>query len=112
MGMYDFVLYEGEEYQTKEFDCLMDHYYIEGGRLLKSVGHPEDHSPATAWQNANPGQPLPQELEGHLGGYGRYTWTETGREDMNFHGWLRFRDGKMFLAKFTDGNLMEVKESE
>lgn len=33
MGMFDHVYYKGEEFQTKDFDCVMDLYYISRKRL-------------------------------------------------------------------------------
>lgn len=34
MGMYDNVRYEGDDYQTKDFDCTLSDYSIEYGRLF------------------------------------------------------------------------------
>ena len=118
MGMFDQVHYNGRVFQTKDFECLMTDYYIENGRLLGSVGHAEDRSPATAWRTAHPGEELPEELQGLRGLCGCCSWVETGRKDTNFHGILRFYtctspdDWEEYKAKFTDGALVEVSRVE
>lgn len=116
MGMFDTLTYDGRYFQTKDFDCTMTHYYLEGGRLLRTVGHTEDHSSATKWKTEHPGEPLPQELEGLLGMCGCLKWVETGREDMNFRGVVNFygddnpsEEWEEYNAKFTDGQLVELK---
>ena len=35
MGMFDYVYYKGEEFQTKDFDCVMDLYYISRKNLYR-----------------------------------------------------------------------------
>ena len=34
MGLYDYIEHNDKEYQTKNFDCQMEHYKIENGRLM------------------------------------------------------------------------------
>lgn len=34
MGMFDLLFYNGENHQTKDFDCLMHDYIIIDGRLF------------------------------------------------------------------------------
>lgn len=91
MGMFDDIKYEGRDFQTKDFDCELATYSIEGGRLLKKQ-----------WR---------QECGKVI---------EAAPHDMNFHGWLNFYTcnidpangsrGKWeeYNAKFVDGALMEV----
>lgn len=111
MGLFDYVHYQGKAHQTKDFDDpWMMNYYIEGGRLFRSVGHTEDRSQRAKWQREHPGEPLPPEQDGIASFFGCMTWVETGREDMNFHGVLNFYAGKEYNAKFTDGDLVEVLE--
>ncbi len=35
MGMFDHVYYKGEEYQTGNFDCVMDLYFISRKKLYR-----------------------------------------------------------------------------
>lgn len=99
MGMYDYVLYQGKKYQTKDFYCEMLDYYIEDGRLLKSIGHLEDMP--------DDEKPMPGTLFGCL------RWIEESREDINFHGILDLIDDALirYKAKFTDGDLVEIRET-
>jgi len=102
MGMYDYVHYEGNIYQTKDFDCRMLNYHISNGRLLKCVGH---------WETVPESKrPFPNESEDlFLSMCGCIKWIEACRVDMNFHGRLYFCDAATeFCAKFTDGNLVNV----
>ena len=115
MGMFDHIHYNGRVFQTKDFDCTMHRFYIENGRLLESEGHTEDKSPATAWQKEHPGEELPAELQGILGMCGCWSWVETGKKDLNYHGVVNFygdnpetKEWKDYDAKFTDGALVEV----
>lgn len=112
--MFDNLIYNGKTFQTKDFDCEMTTYYIEADRILKSVGHTEDRSKATAWQKEHPEKPLPAELEGFMGLLGCLSWVEIGKEDLNWHGWVNFYgddDGEWeeYNAKFTDGAMVEIK---
>lgn len=115
MGMFDDIKYKGRDFQTKDFDCTMHRYYIEDGRLLESIGHTEDKSPAAVWKKEHPGEELPEELQGILGMCGCCSWVETGRADLNYHGIVNFygnnpetKEWEEYNAKFTDGSLVEV----
>ena len=99
MGMYDYVHHEEKCYQSKDFDCQMLDYYIEDGRLLKSIGHlenvPDDERPM-------PGT-----------SFGCLRWIEERREDINFHGILDLIDDALirYTAKFINGDLVEIREA-
>lgn len=97
MSMFDDIKYQGRDFQTKDFDCEMDKYLIEGGRLLLRVWHLEPTCPS-----------------------GERKAIEDPPLDMSFHGRIRFytNNWKMpenvageweeYLAKFTDGALVSV----
>jgi hypothetical protein len=102
MGMYDYIEFEGELYQTKDFENEMRTYYLSNDRLLKSVGYFESVPQSE--------RPFPNEPEASLLGMcGSIKWIETERQDMNYHGMLTFGDESItFSAKFTNGIVVEM----
>jgi hypothetical protein len=52
---------------------------------------------------------VPERLNGFLALCGCMSWVETGREDQNFHGMI---EADRYQFKFTDGNLVEVIDTE
>jgi len=113
MGMFDNIHYNGEIYQTKDFDCQMARYFIEDGKLLKAIGHHEDKSPATAWGKANPGKELPPELSGLSGMCGCMAFVQTGKELEGYTGEVEFYgDSGEFTANFKDGILISITPEE
>lgn len=103
MGMFDYVEYEGNHYQSKDLNCLMDCYRIKNGRLLTDLTHIESND-----EVAEPGKwvaPFKRVLDKE-------------NHDTNFHGVLNFygedENGVWteFYAKFTEGNLVEVKKEK
>jgi hypothetical protein len=111
MGVFDQIHYNGEVYQTKDFDCQMDNYYLEGGKLLKAVGYTEDRSPATAWEKEHPGEELPEELQGPAGFCGLLTFIETGRELFPYTGEVEFYgDAGEYSADFREGVLVSITQ--
>jgi hypothetical protein len=98
MGMFNYVLYKGKEYQSKDFECLMTTYKIENDRLYEEKGHLEL---------------IPEDRRSHPWHISQ--WIHEGWEDMNYHGWLNFYDydtdtniSTDYNAKFTDGELVSV----
>jgi len=129
MGMYDEIIVEypleGYEFlqdkmfQTKDFDNLMDMYKItQDGRLLIEDAEyefvPEEERPYYGKEEWDK-NPLFQ----LIGSLKRKTF---GWKDLNYHGMFRFytlyelgsdnRKWYEFEAKFTDGNLTELKPVE
>jgi len=102
MGMFDYVNYNGEVLQTKEFDCQMKNYWITDGRLIESVGA---YHGVPKEKRMHPDAPE----ESILSFAGCIEWIETEKRDMNYHGILK-AGGKLF--KFTDGNLVSVTDEE
>ena len=81
----------------------MINYYVEGGRLLKSVGK--------TTIVAKKDRPYPKD-KGVLGFAGSMKYTETSREDVHFHGILHIYDSERYLKlKFTDGILANVEDA-
>jgi hypothetical protein len=37
MGMFDYIVYDGREYQTKSLDCQLERYYL-GDKILSKDG--------------------------------------------------------------------------
>lgn len=102
MGMFDEVHFAGEVLQTKDFDCDMRAYWIENGRLLKSIG---EYVEVPREQRRYPDAP-----EGSLLSMaGCIRWVESERRDINFHGILH-AGGRRF--KFTDGQLVGELQGE
>lgn len=95
MGMFDYIKYQGRDFQMKDFACEMDNYLIEGDRLLLLDGH---------WE-----PPFPSEDR---------QWVADPPLDTNFHGFVNFytnNDGderEEYNAKFTDGKLVSVQRVE
>lgn len=98
MGMFDEIHYNGKLYQTKDFDCEMRDYWIENGRLIKSIGRYE----------SVPMEERPYPGDGFMSICGSIRWIEEERRDINYHGWLYFYGDEEYKAKFTDGNLVEL----
>lgn len=95
MGMFDDIKYNGKWYQSKSFDCEMDSYEIDKGRLYRLLWKRED-LPESEWTE-------------FLGIVSKTRMVANGREDMEFHGIMRFYDSKeTYRAKFTDGNLVGI----
>lgn len=95
MGMFDEVHFEDHVWQTKDFDCLMEHYFVTDGRLLKEEGHWEG-GPMMGWH-----------------------FVRDGASDINYHGLIRiydifdrpdkaYREWVEKELKFTNGQLVEV----
>ena len=101
VGMFNYVIYKGQEYQTKDFDCLLTKYKIsDEGRLLEEEGGLEL---------------IPEEKRTSKFGFAE--WIHKGWKDTNYHGMLNFysysgvkETSIEYLAKFTDGTLVEIKE--
>lgn len=110
MGMYDNLIFRGQRYQTKDFDCEMRTYYLDDNQLYKSIGHYENV--------ARDSRPFPDEPEDSLLSLcGCIRWVEEKRSDMNFHGILHFGrivDGKFedYEAKITDGSVVAIKQTD
>lgn len=108
MGMFDRLYYEGIEYQTKEFECILEDLRIVKGRLLKDAWHYEE-VPLEQ-------RPYPNE-KGLLGFCGCITKVIDKKDiDTNYHGVFEahYIDDKKKLKsvffKFADGNLISVEE--
>ncbi len=107
MGMFDYLVHEGVEYQTKDTpDQGMSHYRIVNGRLLWDEYHLET-VPKTE-------RPYPND-DGIMGMIGSVcTVIDKTDVDQNWHGYLYATgpgpDYAEYRAKFTDGNLMEWKK--
>lgn len=82
MGCFDTIHYQGEEFQTKQLDCELRHFHIEGGRMIEHIYG--DHS-----DEENP-KPI-------------------GFRDIDHNGDIYF--GK-YLAVFHYGQLMAIIEGE
>lgn len=107
MGMFDYVKYKGETYQTKDFDCVMETFTItDDGRLV----HDETH-----WEPVEKkDRPYPND-DGLMGMCGSFkTVIDRANVDLNFHGVLNFYrlpdsgGWEECNAKFTDGKLVDV----
>lgn len=108
MGMFDYIRFDGVTYQTKDFDCEMDNYSIENGKLFKEVGHTE-MLPEEKWER----------YELFNSEYIQKTeWVSDGMKEVPYHGFLHFY-GTLYKAapygwicyhaKFTDGALVSVE---
>lgn len=108
MGMFDNLRYNGELYQTKDFECQMTDYWIEDGKLIASIGYYESTPKAE--------RPYPDAPDDDFrSACGCIRWVETERRDFKFHGFVNFyrmATGDVweeYNAKFTDGALIEVQ---
>lgn len=104
MSMYDEVLYQGNRYQTKDFECLLEEYRITpAGRLVKDLWHMEDVPKSEQrYPDAKPGSLL------SIAGIIRRV-IDQHDVDTKYHGMLHFHgDDGSFTAKFTDGQLVEI----
>jgi hypothetical protein len=118
MGMFDYVrcdvpLPDGfsGELQTKDFDCpYMDVYTISAdGRLMERYVEREEPVPESEWKYVGSTHPLEKIRHEHS-----KTKIIYGERDTNYHGWLNFYGGSAdewheYNAKFTDGQLVEIK---
>ncbi len=106
MSMFDTLQYKNIEYQTKDFECLLETYRIVNKRLLKDDWHyesvPEEERP---YKNE----------KGLLKMCGCMKKVIDKKDvDQNFHGIFEAHyideknQYKSVLFKFTDGNLVEV----
>lgn len=112
MGMFDEVHckfplpeYDGDgNFQTKDFDCLMDSYTItEDGRLVLEQAHYE-HVPLED-------RPYPNG-PGFLEMLGCLRRVVDGMVDTDFHGDMEFYDSKnYFRARFTEGKLQWIRRT-
>jgi hypothetical protein len=106
MGMFDTLHYEDKEYQTKDFECIMETYRIVNKRLLKDEYHYEE---------------VPKEQRPYPDGKGILKMCGCVKKvidkkdvDVEYHGIFEAHyidNNKNFhseLFKFTDGNLVEV----
>lgn len=105
--MFDSVIYQGREYQTKDLKCMMEVYTItEDGKLVSDTYHMED---VPLDQRPFPDMPF-------LGSVKQVV--DIKDVDQHYHGHLHFYavdlDGKWidYFAKFTDGKLVEIKREE
>ncbi|HYC01603.1 MAG TPA: hypothetical protein VEC57_20905 [Candidatus Limnocylindrales bacterium] len=107
MGMFDYVIHEGVEYQCKDTpDQYMSQYRIINRRLIGDEWHMED----VPWNERR--YPLEKGIM-HLCGSMRRV-IDRADVDQNWHGYLYLTGGGQRLpryrAKFTDGNLVEFIE--
>lgn len=112
MGMFDDITlgddvllpdgYQGRSFQSKDLDCELDRYRIEGGVLAKFCCDLEkdgDPRPHHIW---------PDQLHQY------HRRINERWEPVAFHGWLNFYDFDQddnwheYNAKFTDGRLVEI----
>lgn len=113
MGMFDYITYNGQRFQTKTFDCTMDDFRVENGRIVHDEWHyeavPEDELPyAKELKDPN----TPERMRGWYRLFGSLRRViDRQNVDMNYHGIVTgCRDTSPyqdFVAKFTDGNLVE-----
>lgn len=111
MGMFDEIHFNGNWYQTKDFDCVLCKYWIENGRLIKGIGY---HVDVPKEQRPYPDAPE----DSILSACGMVRWVETERKDTRFHGVLNFyrldenQLWEEYNAKFTDGTIVEMNRVE
>lgn len=104
--------YSHLEFQTKDFENIMDTYIItEDGKLLREQWHYED---VPEEQRPYFGKPEWDKAFGRIAGCMKKI--SEGWVDTNFHGWLNFYtstpEGWLeFDVKFTDGYLSEVSKA-
>jgi hypothetical protein len=110
MGMFDTVTchypIEGMggpfDFQTKQFDCCMDHYTITAeGRLIH---HQVAWKPVPESQRPYYGKPE-WEQGGIWRSIGSITTIPAADVDTNFHGDIELRD---FTLRFTDGQVSKI----
>lgn len=104
MGMYDYLHYNGKDYQTKDFDCQMDDFYITAEGFLELEHHIYEDTPIEE-------KPYPKAEIGSLEyvtGMRRKVSSE--RKRVEFHGILcAVNKSEDLKFKFTDGKLVDVK---
>ncbi len=110
MGLFDEIEIDGAllgkapgalTFQTKTFDCMMEDYRINAaGRLEYQEYEIEDHGDKDAPDGSI------ERIAGCM------THVPTGAwRDLNWHGMVHFRDGDSeYEAKFTDGQLIEIRK--
>lgn len=100
--MFDYLTYEGRQYQTKDTpDQYMSEYRIVAGRLVGDEWHMEE----TPWNE----RPFPLAK-----GVMMRRVIDRAGVDQEWHGYLYLcgpaPDWRRHRAKFTDGNLVEFIE--
>lgn len=104
MSMFDSIEIEKDipngpdagEYQSKDLDCLMDHYILEDNRLYKKI---YKYNPVPKERRKNIFHLIESEFIGLL--------------DLNFHGWIEIYGAyETWKLKFTDGEIKECKMTE
>jgi HSP20 family molecular chaperone IbpA len=88
MGMFDTVTMDGKAYQTKDFECLADHYEITAdGRLLVDEVEMRPGPTLSGFQSV-----------------------VTGQRDTNYHGTFELHDeARSFEARFNNGALEGIR---
>lgn len=100
MASYDYLIHEGQTYQTTDFDGDFSRYEIRDGRLFKDWGRYVEVPKSE--------RPFPESEEGSVEAIvGSMKWESGESIDMDFHGIVEASD---YRFKFTDGVLVEVKE--
>lgn len=125
MGMFDYIVCEYPlpgvehpeqyEWQTKDTPRqFLDYYRIDAeGQLWHEEYDIEDKSPATAWINEHPGEPLPKELEGLMGLAGACTRVNVRWEPEPLTCSICFySDAGEFTAFFRKGLLFHLEKEE
>lgn len=105
MGMFDEIKYNEKIYQTKNFDCLMELYRIENGRLQREV--------YTCEKTPRSEKPYPEATSDNWEYYaGVRRKVHMGWEDMNYHGVVTATcdEPRDTLFKFVNGNLIAVSK--
>lgn len=106
MGMFDYLIHDGVEYQTKDTaDQYMSEYRIVNGRLIGDEWHLE---PVPKAERPHPDAP-DGSLDSFIGSVRRVV--DKADVDQNYHGYLWAIGGapdyQRYRAKFTNGNLVE-----
>ncbi len=107
--MFDYLIHEGKQYQTKDTpDQYMSEYRIVNGRLLGDEWHME-----SVPKSERPHPDAPDDSLLAMSGCMKRV-IDKPNVDLNWHGYLYLSgNGDLYRAKFTDGTLVAFeRESE
>jgi hypothetical protein len=98
MGLFDDVLYDGKNYQTKDLDSGLNHYEVREGRLCQRFGR---------WVKPAPKAGATEAEATAL------VWEHERYDDINHHGLVYIYGGEAeeLYLRFTDGTLQEVMDA-